>query len=430
MAEFSRLPQELVDSIVDEIDGDESLAALSLVATPFVIPCQRRIFETLSLSTDPSFIPFQPSAGAFVRALTLFTAALHLAHYVRNLEIDFSRTDVPVEPDVDTVPALAVINILQNMEALAVRGYMDNGFSPSFHWKLLSPDFLPQLQGILQRPNMRSLHLKYMEDVPQSLVSNAISSLSQLSIDYVGLAQETSAGDGELEDVLEPHDDSTALKHLVVLFLRNGGLLSRRDTRCALRHLQRLELLLSGRDGAFDTRNFLHRQTPRSTLRHLVLRWDYTSQLNSSSEIPLLPALQTLEFISYLPSPVYPSTYSWTASFPFILGQNSLPACVPALEHLTLVVRGRGHSLWSVPTPAPVLPFDTPTYVEHLPRLRRVECHLDDVVVSGSSCDDFFAYMHALFPGPRAAGVLDIYVSYRNLYRARHHLLTPTFGLT
>ncbi|KAJ7770973.1 hypothetical protein DFH07DRAFT_237456 [Mycena maculata] len=96
-----RLPQELIDAIIDEFDitlKDESdyraypdrktLRSCALVAHTFVRPSQRKLFSTVNLWSGPLIYDSPPDER--IRQFSkLLSSKPHIAHYVQNLLLSY-----------------------------------------------------------------------------------------------------------------------------------------------------------------------------------------------------------------------------------------------------------------------------------------------------------------------------------------------------
>ncbi|KAF7322563.1 hypothetical protein HMN09_00034800 [Mycena chlorophos] len=97
-----QLPQELIDAIVDYLSDGltldfQTLRACSLVACPFVSPCQQRLFSSIKLYTAPhSFCVRGDVASAVqttVKMAQLLVSSPHLGTYVKEVSIAYPKTE-------------------------------------------------------------------------------------------------------------------------------------------------------------------------------------------------------------------------------------------------------------------------------------------------------------------------------------------------
>ncbi|KAJ7138347.1 hypothetical protein C8R44DRAFT_868647 [Mycena epipterygia] len=88
----ARLAQELLDSIIDDVQERGALKACSLAGRSLVVPTQRRLFRSICLFTAGSFLSSPPKASHHLAsslsshgARDLFTMSPHLGSYVKEL---------------------------------------------------------------------------------------------------------------------------------------------------------------------------------------------------------------------------------------------------------------------------------------------------------------------------------------------------------
>ncbi|KAJ7495626.1 hypothetical protein FB451DRAFT_367882 [Mycena latifolia] len=195
------LAQELIDAIVDEIEGESyegnlNLRSCCLAARPFVAPCQRRLFRSMKFSSRPSVRPYSDFPQ---RAFLVLTSSPHLRSYVRWLAIHGRSRDA-------MVAFASLIRLLTNIQ------HLDLAF---INWASADEGFISSLVTAIRRPTLRCLTLKLVHNFPANLLVHAASSVLQLYLDGVSIdtwAYRASSGASSsaspLEDlrILEPFD--------------------------------------------------------------------------------------------------------------------------------------------------------------------------------------------------------------------------------
>lgn len=85
-----RLPQELVDAIIDELDSKDervyqkTLRSCALVAPAFVAPCQRKLFSTVDMSAGPDL--HRPPPDKRIESFSkILSRNPHMGSYVHHL---------------------------------------------------------------------------------------------------------------------------------------------------------------------------------------------------------------------------------------------------------------------------------------------------------------------------------------------------------
>jgi hypothetical protein len=110
MAQF---PQELIEAIVDEVEGTKNLQACSLTARAFLAASQSGLFRIMSLRWDSA----SRNAAVLDRALSFLQEFPHLIPYVRDVTLDIPTSSY------DQRTLEAVLRRLRNLERLAINGH-------------------------------------------------------------------------------------------------------------------------------------------------------------------------------------------------------------------------------------------------------------------------------------------------------------------
>ncbi|KAJ7151888.1 hypothetical protein C8R43DRAFT_1190601 [Mycena crocata] len=142
------LAQELIDSVVDEIDSHSDLKACSLAARVFVEPCQRRLFREMHFFdgngvVEGTFVQGDTGIPARSAYLLLHTSP-HLRSYVRSLAID----GVETVRDPGFSAMTSILRILHNITHLALI---------CVNWNDEFTDFTNAISASILRPSLQSL---------------------------------------------------------------------------------------------------------------------------------------------------------------------------------------------------------------------------------------------------------------------------------
>ncbi|KAJ7489005.1 hypothetical protein FB451DRAFT_1390192 [Mycena latifolia] len=180
-------PQELIDAIIDEVQlaSRPTLAACSLTAAAFVTSSQRRLFWGISIS----------NLGAYERTAIRLAESPHLGAYVRDLALDIK------ELPKDCPPLKAILPLLPGVERLSIVGNANAPLRNPFEQN-------PCLIDFISLSSLRCLALDHLVDVPSSLIWRAFSSLEQVSLSCLALANQTD------QEVVSP--PPTGIRHLRV----------------------------------------------------------------------------------------------------------------------------------------------------------------------------------------------------------------------
>ncbi|KAJ6494050.1 hypothetical protein C8R47DRAFT_1118188 [Mycena vitilis] len=161
---MAEVPQELIDKIIEQVPED-SLAACSLTATPFLVSSQRRLFRWMSLRDLPMY----------ERTGRLLATSPHLGKYVRFLALCIHQLPL------DYAVLKVILPLMPEIERLTIEGFSlseTNDIARN-----------PCLVELLWRPTIRSLGLAQLMNVPASLILRAFSSFEEVLTRNLYLAE-------------------------------------------------------------------------------------------------------------------------------------------------------------------------------------------------------------------------------------------------
>ena len=172
-----RLPQELIDVIIDQVDDRETLKACSLVASSFVCLSQRLLFHTVDLD----YAILIPRKKAYARFLRLLTLNPLLGTYVRSLRLGddsedfgFSRSWI--------INAKNLPQLFQLLPRLEIFSLTFNSDERS--WKSIPADIRSAFERLFCLPTVQAVSLEFIREFPPQLLFELMR-LKRLSLSFV-----------------------------------------------------------------------------------------------------------------------------------------------------------------------------------------------------------------------------------------------------
>ncbi|KAJ7685786.1 hypothetical protein DFH06DRAFT_1289540 [Mycena polygramma] len=341
-----RLPQELIDAIVLDLEDDKScLSSCSKTAKTFRVPCQRRIFRQVVLHGKKSGY-----SNTHQRARDLLVASPHLEAYIHNLTAFWPNGPA------DMRSLGTVLRALHNVQCFTI-----SNSESIVDWSTLTPDLTSVIFDAISLRSLDQLHLIGLERVPHSLILHATCSVRLLSLDIYTRPVAVQAP-------VEPCPSPPQLEHLIL-----------RDSRTAF-HMRRFMLSLNRAGYLQNTRHLILPLDRRDIdiqelfdsvppgLCHLEIESGLFSGIIT---IPTLKLLRVLDLGFYIgQSRVLPGTLD------LIISQ--LHKLTPALEELglTIEIMPRIPEIpWPHGQPWPVFDVGFAQRGE-LSQLRKVTCYL------------------------------------------------------
>ncbi|KAF8217062.1 hypothetical protein K438DRAFT_2007742 [Mycena galopus ATCC 62051] len=183
-----KIPQELVDIIVDELE-DSSLHAFCLASTYFVRAGQTRIFRSLQIRvghdhglSGKEYRPMSPQ-----QAEALFLSSPHLASYVRRLWINIPSPELYPDFQIPTtLPAFPIVR------QLLVSGPFSGLSTSLLRWTDLPEALKDAVQTLMSLSSLKELQLSHFA-IPAALISFAAASVPNLMFQYIEDAADSNA---------------------------------------------------------------------------------------------------------------------------------------------------------------------------------------------------------------------------------------------
>ncbi|KAJ7138318.1 hypothetical protein C8R44DRAFT_848163 [Mycena epipterygia] len=371
-----RLAQEMLASIVDQVQERRTLKACSLVARSFVFPSQRHLFRRQPTGTDylTVVMPFQT-------ALALFTMSPHLITHVKDLYLGLRLLQ-------DCHAAQSVLRIASEITLLGIFG---NGVL--LDWNTISPSLSTLLKDIALRSTVRSLNLEQIKGIPTSLIHSP--PFRALSLTLVNLEEDITSTSPFIP---APLDHSSGLEHLtigvaVADYTKTAIEMDMRGRLAKLRKLSLLDIRIGNDERWPRLTRFLLESNFRPSLEHLEL-----------SFITLVPELAPISFPALKSLEIGLDIHTMTPPADLDSAFAHIHTVAPLLEYLSFTVHTRFSFSLSWPqksTPFPL--FASMDFAIVLPSLRVVHCSLH---TNGFEQAGFEQYVRDRFPGPKEAGIL------------------------
>ncbi|KAJ7245248.1 hypothetical protein C8J57DRAFT_1476496 [Mycena rebaudengoi] len=339
------LPQELIETIIDQADDQTTLKSFSITAHRFISPSQRSIFRSLELGQQP---------GSYEALQARLVASPHLASYIYDLSIDGPNTDA------EKSAAAFILRSLPELRSLVF-------FCSHLGWHDTTNEMVDALEALISQPYLRSFTISNAWDITTSFISRAVASVTFFSISGFNVVVD----EASLVPVPEyPSDFHASLKHLVARDEYLGGprladvLLS---APASLAHLERLHVNIR------EPQRLL--LAVATTLQHLRIEDADVPEDSPKILPPPSPHLRRLEF-----SVVILDGSAMPAHLPSVFAK--IAEDLPSVEVIVL-------NCWTSSFPQnPLLPLPTPLPPSawHFRRLREVQCVVRDPLVGQRLC--------------------------------------------
>ena len=172
-----RLPQELIDVIINQVDDRKTLKACSLVASSFVCPSQRLLFHTVDL--DNAILT--PRKKAYARFLRLLTLNPLLGTYVRSLRLGDDSEDFGFSRSwiIHAKKLPQLFRLLPQLEIFSLTFNSDE-----MNWKSIPADIRSAFERLFYLPTVQTVSLEFIRGFPPQLLFGLMH-LKQLSLSFV-----------------------------------------------------------------------------------------------------------------------------------------------------------------------------------------------------------------------------------------------------
>ncbi|KAJ7478298.1 hypothetical protein FB451DRAFT_1241756 [Mycena latifolia] len=347
------LPQELIDTIVDEVaisgssadsPASPSLKACSLAARIFVAPSQRHLFRSFTL-TD----------ATVVQVSRRLTDSPRLASYIREFTMDlWFKTDY-------NGGLVSLFPLLTGVERLAI-----SHPAIDWQWDRLHSDFRAALVSLFSVPTIRCVTLDGCGGVPSFIIRHILLSCKEVSLSDVYLWSEHELSQSADDPVRQSLPSTAPLDSLI---------LSSRSEKSPTLHS-----LVLGDEVAHRVNH----------LRHLELH------------APISGSLQGLDMIALKFSRSIQHLAPAIKVVPVLSALARLPRCMPHIETITVVLGA--HIPIRLASPQTL---EVDKALQKLPRLRQVHFSLPpppsyEFPLHSKN------WLHAQFPMTNGAGLLTI----------------------
>ncbi|KAJ7463647.1 hypothetical protein FB451DRAFT_458062 [Mycena latifolia] len=274
----TRIPQELIDAIVSEVDDKDCLKACSVVSSSFRGASQRILLSSLTLNGHLDST-----------VCTLLAESPHIVAYIKYLKIKLPPSHHHNPSEIQSLQLVLA-------KLTAVQECIVTGVYPDARWADLNPKLSSALLDFITRQSLRSLRLSIIKDIPRTVFHHLIVSVPMLSFFQTYIEE---AVDGSLADGPPP---SSSIESLLLdpQSTSVSTLLTRPQFAAHTANLCRLSIVLG------DGMSMIW-ATAR-TLQHI--RLDCTrlnaAHLRFRRQFPALPALRSLEIVLHFSQQMAP----------------------------------------------------------------------------------------------------------------------------
>ncbi|KAJ7472896.1 hypothetical protein B0H11DRAFT_2037711 [Mycena galericulata] len=164
-----QVPQELIDTILQEVEDTDSLKLCSLAASTLRGASQRRLLHSLTVNDG---ILGSNRCRSYRAACSLVTESTHLADYITRLTLRVSSDNAS---DASVQSLRQLLNKLRNVRRCTIEG--DGGDS----WDYLAP-LMPVVFDFIQARNLTELHVMYLRQLPAPALVLLVSSTPTVSL--------------------------------------------------------------------------------------------------------------------------------------------------------------------------------------------------------------------------------------------------------
>ncbi|KAJ7088331.1 hypothetical protein C8R44DRAFT_819436 [Mycena epipterygia] len=268
------IPQEIVDSILGEVEDVESLKSCALVASNFCQPSQRILLR--SLTVESGYKDQHPSN--YTAVFSLLSKSPHIAVYIKELTIRLPAGHTALQ-EIETLRwILAQMTKVQHC-TLTVQYILDT------RWSSLHPTISSVVLDFITKQRLRSMIIACLQEIPLPVLLRLITSTPRLKFAFLG-------GDSQrkrLQAVERPCPPSIDCLILDSDSKYVTDLLARPESEARTRNLNRLALPYE------KSMVFICRAA--FTLKHIRLDCTrlYTESEIVPFEFPPLPFLRSVE---------------------------------------------------------------------------------------------------------------------------------------
>ncbi|KAJ7033274.1 hypothetical protein C8F04DRAFT_1105035 [Mycena alexandri] len=316
------LPQELLDEIVQDIEGPASHTTLkfcALVSRGLRSTSQQRLFKSIDLT------PARVDAVA-----SGLSASPHLGTYICDLTIYLNLPDAHAQ----LATILTLLSGVQRLVMSSSQGWQ------AWYWSSLPAELRAAILAILASTSLRCLAFTGMgRRIPLPIIRYALASYQQVAILRV-----TDLADADEDPALSlplaagSIDDNTHLTHLLLGYYppANPGLnsvLLSDQTSQSFRNLRHLELTAHSQNSLHGLEEIAFKN--QHSLQHLTVNFDL-EVYETGFRLPLLSHLRVLTARAAVGQLRIPTS--------FFCAISTLSSSTPQLEVLNLIIQGDENS--------------------------------------------------------------------------------------
>ncbi|KAJ7702758.1 hypothetical protein B0H17DRAFT_1194634 [Mycena rosella] len=169
-----RIPQELVDAIVDGVAEARSMKSCALVASKFRNPSQRILLRSLTIKCGYK----EQERSNYGALSSLLSESPHIAQHVKRLTLKLPAGQKDLQD----------VEILQRVLArmTRVKHCSINGtYIRDTRWSTLSASLASAVLDFITRQGLHSLAVACLEDLPNAVLLRLMTFVPRISLSYV-----------------------------------------------------------------------------------------------------------------------------------------------------------------------------------------------------------------------------------------------------
>ncbi|KAJ6564090.1 hypothetical protein B0H19DRAFT_1140315 [Mycena capillaripes] len=173
-----RVPNELIEAIVREVEDVPSLKACSIAASAFQSPCQRILLRSLTLKAAPA---------NFIAAQSFLDESPHVATYITTLYI---WPPTPTTPTSEIESFVEILNRFENVRLCTLIGTKPrrpDSIWDRHDWREVTVQVSSAVFAFLARQSLHELRVRLVRNIPISSFLSLLTAAPRVGFWYVSL---------------------------------------------------------------------------------------------------------------------------------------------------------------------------------------------------------------------------------------------------